>query len=433
MPDSIVEIERVGPSLDPQALIAESGLEFPTPGWQDATYSFPVQGWIVGKEHAASSVSVADDYGPRLIMPAGIARPDVIESKSRSEWPRDCGFASRVNAIELPQRFRVWLIAHFEGAGPARIAVIDGTRRPLPTQAEARFQPIMMTTLGRSGSTWLMSLLGQHPEITAFQPQTSEPRAASYFADVLRTLSRPSSYVSTLRGYVVSTLDWMGTSPVRPLHEYERDADLRDWMGKTYVEELIAFIAQRLDALYAQLSSKEGKERATRFVEKCPPNGPQTMLSEIYPEAREILLVRDFRDYVCSVRSWRHGWEEGRSRYSSDEEWIRDRLAREVRNLSVTRRQRPEAMVVRYEDLVTRTEETLGSLFAHIGVEGSPTTIGSAIDRARASSDQAITRDHQTSGGPAESIGRWKRDLEPSLQKACEEAFAETLEAFGYA
>jgi hypothetical protein len=432
MPDPIVTVERVAPSLDPRGLIAGSGLEFPTPGWADATYSFPVQGWIVGNEHVAVTVSVSDDFGPRLWMPVSIARPDLAEGTDASGRPRNCGFASRVNTMELPQQFRVYLVARFDGAGPARLAVIDGTRRALP-QTDARFQPIMMTTLGRSGSTWLVSLLGQHPEITAFQAQTSEPRAASYFADVLRTLSRPSSYVSTLRGYVGTTLDWMGMSPTRPLHEYERDADLRDWMGTTYVEELIRFITQRIDALYEKLSAKEGKEQATRFVEKCPPDGPQTMLSEIYPRAREILLVRDFRDYVCSVRSWRHGWEASRARYTSEAEWIKQSLARQVRAASVYRRNRPQAMVLKYEDLVTRTEETLASLFAHLEVEGTPTTVASVIDRAETSSDQSITRGHQTSGGPAESIGRWKKDLEPRLQKACEEAFGEALAEFGYA
>jgi hypothetical protein len=432
MPDSIVSIESVAPSLDPHALIAESGVEFPTSGWRDATYSFPVQGWIVGKEHRATSVSVSDEYGPRLMMPVGVERSDLVESEGRSEWPRNCGFASRVNTIELPQKFRVWLVARFEDAEPARLAVIEGTRNSLPVHTEAKFQPIMMTTLGRSGSTWLLSLLGHHPEITAFQPQTTEARAASYFADVLRTLSRPSGYMATLRGYVVGTQEWLGTNAVRPLHEYERDKDLLEWMGKTHVEELIAFVAQRLDALYAQISAKEGKAEATRFVEKCPPNGPQTMLSEIYPNAREILLIRDFRDYVCSVRSYRYGWKESRARYSSDEEWVTDSLARQAQALRIYRRYRPDAMVLKYEDLVTRTEETLDSLFTYLGVESGPAMVRAVLDRTEALSDRSITRDHQTSGGPAQSIGRWKRDLDPSLQKVCEEVFGQALREFGY-
>jgi hypothetical protein len=37
-----------------------------------------------------------------------------------------------------------------------------------------------------------------------------------------------------------------------------------------------------------------------------------------------------------------------------------------------------------------------------------------------------------TSETPEGSIGRWRRDLEPELAEACEEAFGGALEAFGY-
>jgi hypothetical protein len=90
-------------------------------------------------------------------------------------------------------------------------------------------------------------------------------------------------------------------------------------------------------------------------------------------------------------------------------------------------------MVLKYEDLVTRTDETLDSLFAYLGVESDPATVNLVLDRTEASSDQSIMRGHQTSGGPAESIGRWRRDLEPDLQKVCEEEFGAALREFGYA
>ena len=429
----IVTVERVDSSLDSDALIEAGALEVPTEEWADPTYSFPVQGWLVGKGQAVSSVLVVDRYGQRLTMPARIPRPGIAAPASDSPLAANCGFAGRINAVELPRNFKLQLVALFEEGNRSRFAIIEGTRCELPAQTAAKYQPVMVTTLGRSGSTLLLSLLGKHPEITAFQPQTSEPRAASYFADVLRTLSRPTSYIAALRGYVVSTLDWMGASAARPLREYERDPELLAWMGTTLVEDLIAFVVQRLDAVYTQLSAWEGKDRATRFIEKCPPNGPQVMLSEIYPGAREIFLVRDFRDYVCSVRSWGEGWSEYRSMYSSEEQWVQHHLARQVRALSTYRRDRPHALVVRYEDLVTRMEETLESILAHLGVEAAPATVGTLIDRARTESDEAIERAHQTSGGVSGSIGRWKRELEPSLAKACEEAFGPALAEFGYA
>jgi hypothetical protein len=39
---------------------------------------------------------------------------------------------------------------------------------------------------------------------------------------------------------------------------------------------------------------------------------------------------------------------------------------------------------------------------------------------------------HKTSSDEAASIGRWRTDLPPALQDACDEAFAESLAAFGY-
>jgi hypothetical protein len=40
---------------------------------------------------------------------------------------------------------------------------------------------------------------------------------------------------------------------------------------------------------------------------------------------------------------------------------------------------------------------------------------------------------HRTSAGAAGSIGRWKKELGPDLERACEEAFGEALALFGYA
>jgi hypothetical protein len=42
------------------------------------------------------------------------------------------------------------------------------------------------------------------------------------------------------------------------------------------------------------------------------------------------------------------------------------------------------------------------------------------------------TERHSTSPDAEASIGRWRRDLDPELQRACHEAFGEALEVFGY-
>jgi hypothetical protein len=39
---------------------------------------------------------------------------------------------------------------------------------------------------------------------------------------------------------------------------------------------------------------------------------------------------------------------------------------------------------------------------------------------------------HRTVPDPADSIGRWRTDLSPELQSACEEALGPALRSFGY-
>ena len=41
-------------------------------------------------------------------------------------------------------------------------------------------------------------------------------------------------------------------------------------------------------------------------------------------------------------------------------------------------------------------------------------------------------RRHRTTDSVEASVGRWRRDLEPSLQELCADAFGETLYEFGY-
>jgi hypothetical protein len=40
--------------------------------------------------------------------------------------------------------------------------------------------------------------------------------------------------------------------------------------------------------------------------------------------------------------------------------------------------------------------------------------------------------EHRTSADFASSIGRWRRDLDPELAAACEQAVGPALEAWGY-
>jgi hypothetical protein len=129
---------------------------------------------------------------------------------------------------------------------------------------------------------------------------------------------------------------------------------------------------------------------------------------------REIVLIRDPRDLLCSAMAfWNLAAEEALDVLRSG----LSRLARIIRNAG------PDILVMRYEDLLL---DPIGSRLAiakFIGLEQPPQP---------AEATGAFFEKHGTAGNPAASIGRWKRDLAPELIAACEASFGTFMRDFNY-
>src|SRR5205823_11524114 len=77
------------------------------------------------------------------------------------------------------------------------------------------------------------------------------------------------------------------------------------WLGITQLNALAATATGRIEAFYREVAKAQGKPDARYFSEKFRP-GELTlaMLWEIYPKAKEIFLVRDFRDMLISMLAY---------------------------------------------------------------------------------------------------------------------------------
>ena len=76
---------------------------------------------------------------------------------------------------------------------------------------------------------------------------------------------------------------------------------MTDWLGSENLRSVAAACQERIDAFYCRVARNEGRD-ARYFVEKRWPDPLVPRLTaELYPEGREIILVRDFRDMVCSI------------------------------------------------------------------------------------------------------------------------------------
>ena len=170
------------------------------------------------------------------------------------------------------------------------------------------------------------------------------------------------------------------------------------------------------------------------FVEKYRADAVPELMLELYPGAREVMLVRDFRDMIASMFAYnekrgRQGFR--RDRATSDHDYIVNDVGVSVKALADAWARRSDtAHLLRYEDLVLRPEETVQALLAHLGLDAGPGAVepmlGSLLARDSGSEG------HRTVPDPRESIGRWRHDLSDEVAAACAEALGRPLETFGY-
>jgi hypothetical protein len=410
------------------------------------SYSFDIEGWVLARDQRVAAVKLLHDGKLLWELPTDIARPDVAAAHPDLPWAERSGFYGPVSALTMPPRFTLELRALFEDGSLAPIGVLEGTRAELRSGYQPRLQPLMITTLGRTGSTAVNDTLSSHPRIASYRPYRYETKVATYWIELLRSLSEPASYLRQL-SHARNINDrrwWLGelgedqaverqtrrTVP-RPLP----DAGIQRWLGTESVEAVTDFCHRSIDALYCEVAGYFGKPDAAYFVEKYQPRpGVSSLMWEIYPGAREVVLVRDFRDMVSSMFAFyaKHGFDAfGRDQRTSDAEYI-ERTARNnaLSLLTAWKRRSDRAYLLRYEDFVLRPHDTIASVLEYVGVERDDAVVDAML---RSASEQSHwTERHRTTADARASIGRWRHDLSPDLQAVCERALGPVLEEFGY-
>jgi hypothetical protein len=429
----IVKIESVEKHPLTGGLLGAS-LDRPRPAEAFESYAVDLRGWAIGDDDPVETVQVLDGARVLAEVPADGARPDVAESLPGAEGVERSGFELQVRAIELEPEFALDVVARRRGGAGEPVATIRGSRRRLSVPRTPELNPAMLTTIGRSGSKWLAWLLSCHPSVAAFQPLVFEPRVATYWTTAFREMSAPKSY---LRQIHAERWDeprwWLGdASGALPAPV---ELGMAEWLATESIESLAALCQERIEAFYLEVARRCGKTGVRYFTEKFLLDPVLLDLTtEIFPAAREVILVRDFRDRLSSVFAWNekrgdHGF--GHDAEMSKAEYLTERVRLDAEQL-LERRERvgEEAHLVRYEDLILEPEATLARLFEYLEIDSDEATVGSLLERATQPSE--LLDQHRTVSDPAQTIGRWRRDLPPELGRECNEILAPVLEAFGY-
>jgi hypothetical protein len=354
-----------------------------------------------------------------------------------------CGFSGDIGLLGLPRHFELEMDALLVGESldnrvRVPLARIHGSRRGWPHVSSKR-QPLMLTGIGRTGTTWMMRLLAEHPELVTSRQFPYEVRPAAYWMHVMKVLSDPGDHqLSTQPDAFEDVMINVGQNPYNHsdfLDAYTEPAVVRDAMGDRFLTELESFCKRTIDLTYDAIARSEGSEEANYFVEKQLPSHVQNLFWEIYDRPKEIILVRDFRDMICSAKSFdakRNTTTFAPDKTSSDEEWLRNMVARGVirRVLGAWESRSDSAHLVKYEDLILEPEETLRKALRYVGIDDSATTVAGMIERASEESEETLS--HRTSGDPIASIGRWRRDFDDRMKSLSAEILSGSLQSIGY-
>ncbi|MCC7023437.1 MAG: sulfotransferase [Thermomicrobiales bacterium] len=417
--------------------LLDAAIETPRSGDTSEGWGLRVRGHLLARGGPVTSIEVVVPGAIVAATEASLPTPEVGARHPGVPGAADCGFTLLIDTLRLPLQFEVRLRATLADGSRVKFAAIRGARRPLQSAYAPRLQPLLVTSLGRMGTTLLMRMLAAHPGVVAYARPPYEARGGKYWLHLLRTLAAPADARKQLGAPMEFHLEPLAAGG-NPFYSSAFAAwpEVERWSGAEYVADLAAFCQRSIDGWYLATARAQGQdlEPLAFFAEKHFPDDYPRLMRELYPASRELFLVRDFRDMVASMRAYnaRKGFGDfGRERAASDEAWLAD-LRRGIEALRDAWRERgTPASLVRYEALVHEPEAALPPLLDALGLDASPAIVARMIGAVAPGAPEL--RGHGTTASPEASIGRWRRDLPDELRDLMQQQFAEVLGEFGYA
>jgi hypothetical protein len=432
-----VEITEVTP-FPSNDLITAACLDRPRTGPVDRC-AFQVSGWVVSKA-LVREIEFVHELSVIARCELDVSRPDVASEYGSSSL---VGFWKAIGTVGLAPAFTVGVEAVFQDGRRRRIAEIRGTQQ-LTSTFTPSMQPIMVTSPGRSGSTLLMRMLAEHPDIIVHERFPYETYVFSHWMHFIQVLATPGDI------RLVESFPFWRDPERLPRFPYcldppfvhptpTEDADVAvglrytDWYATDQVEEFARVAQAAVESFYREYASARKSTTPAFFAEKIVLAGRYDwLMRQLYPRGREIFLVRDPRDRLASVLAFNArfptpGWD--RDRVETDEEYV-DIMREEMVSLIQLREfAAHRSLLVRYEDLVRSPTEGIRAMLDALELDSSVDIVNSMAKAGNETTSDVIS--HQTSPNIQSSIGRWKRDLEPRLQKICDEAFGGLLDELG--
>jgi hypothetical protein len=390
-------------------------------GYVDRISRSLVLGWAVDTGHREGQVWVSVHVNgihrgscltqhprPGVTLPDGQAAPGNCEFRFEFDPPLSAFDEHRIEVSEI------W----------SGEALPNGRRvlpRPLPVERKQHWTPVILTSTGRTATTLLMNEFARHPAMVVADRYPFEIKQVAYYAAAFRTLvadadRERSTHPDTM--LASETRHCIGSNPYNDPGLFtiaSPEKLLQDHYELTVPSAYAGVFSDLIGKFYTTLAGSQGKPAASIFCEKGDiDEASRRGVRLFFGTVREIVLIRDPRDLLCSAMAfWNYPAEEALAVLRSG----LSRLARIIRHAGA------DTLVMRYEDLLLDPLGSRLSLAKFIGLDQSPQP---------AEATGALFQNHGTAGNPAASIGRWKRDLTAELIAACDASFGSFMRDFNY-
>lgn len=349
-------------------------------------------------------------------------------------------FKAAINLIAVPANTVIDLYA-VSGLNnkKIKIASVSIKRKPLSIQHQTNWQPLLLTSMGRSGTTWFMHLLREHPEIYIHEEHPHELLMMQYWINMLVSLTSPLESDRLYDKWKIRDLKGLS---VRSNVYYRKDvlnSQTLKYLGSAYIEQFADFCLNSIEQAYKTIIDYAYSQALTqspigkvRFVSE---KGLlyKDLIKELYPQSKHIFLIRDIRDNIASskafnVKTGRKGFGEEKAK--DDNEFVDIRCKQFNQRFAEYDACKDMAHFVRYEDMIDVPHAMLKGVLEYLELDNSEIVIKEMIERA--SKDNKDMQNHQTSDQVVSTSGRWKRDLTPELQSLCLEISETALRDWGY-
>lgn len=373
-----------------------------------------IGGWAADTEHPDAIIDVVIYVdGKRLARVAcDVFRRDLLDLRIYGHGRHGLHYTF---PTPLPLDLLDRISVRFASTG----AVVPNGERILP--GGEQLNAILVTAAGRSGTTFMMGRLALSPQICVAETPPFEVRLMSYWSTVVKTLTGEADHKRSMHPDRLESDGFkVGSNPFS--HEAFHDAFRNGAIGPDYFEKYARSVLEDsarklIREFYLRIKVDRPKPSAIFFAEKSNSlHQPMRLFARIlFPNLKEIVLVRDPRDQLCSQLSY----------FRITPEQALSGIADTAMELARIKREEGESVIlVRYEDMIIDSARVFAELSAQLGIEPFP-----APPQPQ---EKAVFGVHATSASPEASIGRWRAELSTDQIVRCNAVLRPFMADLGY-